>query len=205
MDAHPAVTPNRRGMKSRELVLDAAERVMAEDGFEAATLAHVVAESGIPMSSVYHYYGSKDGILLAVMERGADRFFVGLPDPDERQGRAVEHLAQVVSTVVEALERHPNFLRLLIVFAIQPPQTQGDVDAVVGRVREMALARLRKQLSIAFGDDPRGATTDRLARFALAAFDGAFVAARTDPGATLGGVLEPLPAALVAARRRLAS
>jgi AcrR family transcriptional regulator len=29
----------------------------------------VVAESGIPMSSVYHYYGSKDGILLAVMER----------------------------------------------------------------------------------------------------------------------------------------
>ena len=31
------VTPNRRGMKSRELVLDAAERVMAEHGFEAAT------------------------------------------------------------------------------------------------------------------------------------------------------------------------
>jgi AcrR family transcriptional regulator len=35
------VTPNRRGMKSRELVLDAAERVMAEHGFEAATLARV--------------------------------------------------------------------------------------------------------------------------------------------------------------------
>jgi AcrR family transcriptional regulator len=205
MAARPAVTPNRRGMKSRELVLDAAERVMAEDGFEAGTLARVVAESGIPMSSVYHYYGSKDGILLAVMERGAERFFADLPDPDERMGRAMEHLTQVVSTVVEALERHPRFLRLLIVFALQPPQTAGDVDAVVGRVRGMALVRLRKQLSIAFGDDPRSATIDRLARFALAAFDGAFVAARTDPGATLGGVLEPLPAALVAARRRLAS
>jgi AcrR family transcriptional regulator len=205
MAARPAVTPNRRGMKSRELVLDAAERVMAEDGFEAGTLARVVAESGIPMSSVYHYYGSKDGILLAVMERGAERFFADLPDPDERMGRAVEHLTQVVSTVVEALERHPSFLRLLIVFALQPPQTAGDVDAVVGRVRGMALVRLRKQLSIAFGDDPRSATIDRLARFALAAFDGAFVAARTDPGATLGVVLEPLPAALVAARRRLAS
>ena len=36
------VTPNRRGMRSRELVLDAAERVMAEQGFEAATLARVV-------------------------------------------------------------------------------------------------------------------------------------------------------------------
>ena len=28
------VTPNRRGARSRELVLDAAERVMAEQGFE---------------------------------------------------------------------------------------------------------------------------------------------------------------------------
>jgi AcrR family transcriptional regulator len=40
---------------------------MAEHGFEAATLASVVEESGIPMSSIYHYFGSKDGILLAVL------------------------------------------------------------------------------------------------------------------------------------------
>ena len=80
------VTPNRRGVRSRELVLDAAERVMAEHGFEAATLARVVTEAGIPMSSVYHYFGSKDGILLAVMERGADRFFTGLPDLTRRPG-----------------------------------------------------------------------------------------------------------------------
>jgi AcrR family transcriptional regulator len=205
MTSRSAVTPNRRGLQSRELVLDAAERVMAEDGFEAATLARVVAESGIPMSSVYHYYGSKDGILLAVMERGAERFFADLPDPDERVAPAARHLTQIVSTVVETLPRHPSFLRLLIVFAIQPPKTEGEVDAVVGRVREMALVRLRKQLSLAFGDDPNGATSDRLARFALALFDGAFVAACADAGATLADLLEPLPAALVAARRGLTS
>jgi AcrR family transcriptional regulator len=191
-------------MKSRELVLDAAERVMATEGFEAATLARVVAESGIPMSSVYHYYGSKDGILLAVMERGAERFFADLPDLDRRVGSAAEHLRQVVVTAVATLERHPSFLRLLIVFAIQPPRTDaGEVYAVVGRVRELALGRLRKQISIAFGDDPRAARTDQLARFGLAAFDGAFVAWQTDPGATLGRLLEPLPGALVGARRLL--
>ena len=61
-------------------MLDAAERVMAEHGFEAATLARVVEEAGIPMSSVHHHFGSKDGILLAIMERGADCFFADLPD-----------------------------------------------------------------------------------------------------------------------------
>jgi len=47
MTVRTDVTPNRRGMKSRELVLDAADRVMAEHGFEAATLARVVAEAGV--------------------------------------------------------------------------------------------------------------------------------------------------------------
>lgn len=204
MATDPAVTPNRRGLRSREHVLDAAERVMAEDGFEAATLARVVAESGIPMSSVYHYYGSKDGILLAVMERGAERFFADVPDPERRVGRANEHLKALGSSAAQALARHPSFLRLLIVFVIQPPQHDGgDVAAVVARVREMALRRLRTQIAIAFDDDPDSGTTDLLARFALAAFDGAFIASQSDATITLDRVLEPLPSALVAARRAL--
>ena len=202
MAVDPAVTPNRRGMRSRELVLDAAERVMAEDGFEAATLARVVAESGIPMSSVYHYYGSKDGILLAVMERGAERFFADLPDWDRRRGRPGEHLARVSSSAVQTLERHPSFLRLLIVFAAQP-RGDGEIQAVVGRVRAVALQRLRRQVAIAFDDDECSATTDQLARFALATLDGAFLAAQADPSVTLRRLLEPLPPALVAARRAL--
>jgi AcrR family transcriptional regulator len=203
MTVRADVTPNRRGVKSRELVLDAAERVMAEHGFEAATLSRVVDEAGIPMSSVYHYFGSKDGILLAVMERGADRFFADLPDLTRRAGRPAQHLARVVSAAIGTLERHPDFLRLLIVFAAQPPADGGEIQAVVRRIREHALDLLRAQIAIAFGDDPRNPVTDQLARFALAAIDGAFVAIRADQGATLERLLGPLAPSLVASRRAL--
>jgi AcrR family transcriptional regulator len=204
MAVRAEVTPNRRGVKSRELVLDAAERVMAQHGFEAATLARVVEEAGIPMSSVYHYFGSKDGILLAVMERGADRFFADLPDWNRRAGRPAEHLANVLSTAIRTLERHPSFLRLLIVFAAQPPATgDGEIQAVVGRVREHALELLRAQIAIAFGDDPHSPATGQLAHFALAAIDGAVVACQTDRGVTLEWLLQPLAPSLAAARRML--
>jgi AcrR family transcriptional regulator len=204
MVSETAVTPNRRGVKSRALVLDAAERVMAADGFEAATIARVVEEAGVPLSSVYHYFGSKDGVLLAVMERGAERFFTDLPEPDRRVGRPADHLRRVVATAVQALERHPDFLRLLVAFAVQPSGAgNGGVDAVVERVREVALTRLRGQIAIAFEDDPRSATTDLLARFALATIDGAFVASQSDREVTLDSVLAPLAVALVAARREL--
>ncbi|MGZ6725207.1 MAG: TetR/AcrR family transcriptional regulator [Solirubrobacteraceae bacterium] len=196
------VTPNRRGVKSRELVLDAAERVMAEHGFEAATVARVVAEAGIPLSSVYHYYGSKDGILLAVMEHGAERFFADLPEWDRRTGRPAQHLARIISAAIRTLERHPNFLRLLIVLAAQPPDRErGEIRAVIGRIRDRALGLLRGQIGLAFGDDPDSPATDQLARFALAAIDGAFVASQTDPEVGLEWLLEPLAPALVAARR----
>ena len=200
------VTPNRRGVKSRELVLDAAERVMSEDGFEGATVARVVEEAGIPLSSVYHYYGSKDGILLAVMERGADRFFADLPVLERRVGRPVQHMRLVISTAAQQLERHPDFLRLLIVLATQPPSgDDGAIRSVIGRIRGRALDLLRAQLALAFGDGADSPVTDQLARFALAAFDGAFVAWQTDPEIELEWLLEPLPAALVGARRALAA
>src|SRR5437899_10149649 len=121
MAARADVTPNRRGVKSRELVLDAAERVMAEHGYDGTSVARVVKEAGIPISSVYHYFGSKDGVLLAVMERGADRFFADLPDVDERIGTAEEHLAAMIAALEAALDEHPDFLKLVVVMAAQPP------------------------------------------------------------------------------------
>ena len=200
------VTPNRRGMRSRELVLDAAERVMAEQGFEAATLARVVEEAGIPMSSVYHYYGSKDGILLAVMERGAERFFADLPElepADRTSSRAPE--PQCSRPRPQTLERHPNFLRLLIVFAVQPPAADGnEIEVVVARVRAPRTATACASRSRSHSaTTPTAPSRIRLARIALATIDGAFVASQADGAVTLEDLLEPLGPAVVAVRRAL--
>ena len=107
----------------------------------------------------------------------------------------------MVSAATGTLEQHPDFLRLLIVFAVQPPATgDEEIQAVVRGIREQALGLLREQIAVAFGDDPASPVTDLLARFALAAIDGAFVACQADPGASLAQLLGPLAASLAAAR-----
>jgi hypothetical protein len=89
-------------------------------------------------------------------------------------------------------------------FAVQPPAiARVDVRAMVQRVRELALDVPRRQIALAFGDDERSAATDHLTRFALAIFDGAFVASRANPATRLERILEPLAPPIVAARRRL--
>ena len=204
MAASAEVTPNRRGARSREAVLDAAERLMAEQGYEAATVSALVDAAGVPPSSIYHYFGSKEGVLLAVMERGADRFFAELPDFDKRVGSQADHLRGLVEVVAATLERNPSFLRILIVMATQPFNAgEGEVHRVVNRVRDLAIERLRNQAQVVFGIDRDGPAADHLARFGLAAFDGAFIAQQSDPSGSLAGRLEHLPAALVAVRREL--
>jgi AcrR family transcriptional regulator len=204
MAARAPVTPNRRGSRSREAVLDAAQRLMAEQGYEAATVAHLVEEAGVPASSIYHYFGSKEGVLLAVMERGAEGFLETLPQADSLVGSRNEHLDLIVSSIAQGLQQRPDFLRLILVMATQPRSTRnGEVEQVVERVRELALSRLRRQMSIVFGVGPRTRTADQLARFALAAIEGAFVATQADPQLSLAGLLEHLPAALVAVHAEL--
>jgi AcrR family transcriptional regulator len=200
------VTPNRRGARSRETVLDAAERVMARDGYAAASINEIVKEAGIPISSVYHYFGSKDGVLLAVMERGADRFFADLPDIDQRAGSPEQHLQGMTQALMAALDEHPDFLKLVIVMAAQPPPSDTvRAQEVVTRVRDQALRRLRRQLALAFDLDARSALIGRLARFCLAAIDGAFIATQADPHIRLENLLGPLPAALVALKESLST
>lgn len=204
MAARAEVTPNHRGVRSREAVLDAAESLMADHGYEAATLAAIVERAGIPASSIYHYFGSKEGVLLAVMERGAARFFAALPEADGRARSQVERLAALVAAAAGTLELHPDFLRILVVMAAQPAGTgDGEVHTVVNRVRELALVRLRAEMHAVFGLDAGGEAADQLARFALATVDGAFVAHQAQPDVRLADLLAHLPVALVAVRREL--
>jgi hypothetical protein len=134
------------------------------------------------------------------MERGAARFFATLPEVTERIGDPEEHLTALVEITRTALEEHPDFLRLLVTLATQPHSAgdSDDVRTVVNRVRDEALVRLRDQLAIAFERRRSARVVDDLARFTLAVFDGAFVAAQSDPSVTLASITGRLPRALVA-------
>jgi AcrR family transcriptional regulator len=202
MATRPEVTPNRRGVRSRELVLDAAERLMAEHGYDAASVAALKEAAGIPMSSIYHYFGSKDGVLLAVMERGSERLFADLPVLTTRTRRPVEHLRLTVEAFAEAFDRNDDLMRLLVAMAAQPPSS-GEVLAVMNRTRRMARLRLKHAIRLAFGPDIDDDAADRLAHFAHVVLDGAFVSQQIEPVVSLHTIIARLPTALVAIQREL--
>ncbi|WP_083738666.1 TetR/AcrR family transcriptional regulator [Mycobacterium sp. MS1601] len=57
---------------TQQRILDAAARVFRERGFTAATIGDVVTTSGASIGSIYHHFGGKSELFLAIHERLSD-------------------------------------------------------------------------------------------------------------------------------------
>lgn len=58
-----------RSIERVERILDAAGRLVVEQGVDALTTKAVAELAGMPVASLYQYFGDKDEILLALVER----------------------------------------------------------------------------------------------------------------------------------------
>jgi AcrR family transcriptional regulator len=53
---------------TRALILDAARRRLLEDGHRGLSTRKVAEAAGVPLSQLHYHFGSKQGLLLAVLE-----------------------------------------------------------------------------------------------------------------------------------------
>lgn len=58
--------------KRRDEILDAAQRLFLERGFAATTISDIRDASGASVGSIYHAFGSKDGIACALVSRAVE-------------------------------------------------------------------------------------------------------------------------------------
>lgn len=73
-------TRQRRVEHTRNLLLDAAEEVVARHGFGAAALEVIAEAAGYSRGAIYSHFGTKEELFLAVMERQLQRFLDGFSD-----------------------------------------------------------------------------------------------------------------------------
>ncbi|MGA5566673.1 TetR/AcrR family transcriptional regulator [Streptomyces platensis] len=66
--------------ESSELILRAAAELFAAKGYRQTTFADVAERSGISRGSIPWHFGSKEGLLLAVLERSVDQIRAGLAE-----------------------------------------------------------------------------------------------------------------------------
>lgn len=196
-----AQKPDRRrelGAQSREAILDAALALMSESGYEGATVAKIAKASGLPASSIYWHFGSKAGVLAAVMERGADTFFTLTRDsqlpPEKPEAEPFEKLMLRLHLARKAFEANPEFLRLLFLLILAEPRNEA-VAAIVARINAQGREILHHQIFESYraaGESVAQQIADRLTVPALAMFNGAVVTIHTNPEVSLESLIDSM-------------
>jgi AcrR family transcriptional regulator len=62
----------------REQLVETAERLFYREGFHATGIDRVIAEAGVARMTLYKHFSSKDELVLAVLQRRAERYWSGL-------------------------------------------------------------------------------------------------------------------------------
>ena len=140
-------------------ILDAAENAIAEFGFAGASLRHIVLEARVHLATVYYYFGSKRGLLEAVLKRRLGPLRQAHLSLLRQHEAAANHQPLPVEKVLEAmllpplqlmaapLSKHQAVTRLIGRIVAEPnARTQDILRSQRASVRAAFLKALQRSL-----------------------------------------------------------
>jgi AcrR family transcriptional regulator len=123
-----------KGMPRRDreqLILDAAAQEFGTKGYAAGSLAEVAARAGITKPMVYEYFGSKDGLYLACLDRAGSRLVAAVASAQDGPCD-ITRAARTLAAVFRALEHRVHEWQLVYDPALP---AHGELPAAARRYR----------------------------------------------------------------------
>lgn len=125
-------TKDKLEKERKKQILDAAEHVFSERGFDKARMDDIVEASGLSKGALYWYYKSKDAIIRALL----DRVFISeMADAEElvdMLGSASERLKLFVESAVREYKRFEKLLPLAYEFIALAYRSKAVRDTLTG-------------------------------------------------------------------------
>ncbi|MFG2498633.1 TetR/AcrR family transcriptional regulator [Streptomyces sp. NPDC048441] len=103
----------QRGEETAARLLDAALQVYADSGEQGVTVSALTKASGVSLGSLYHHFGSVDGLMNALLLRWLGRLLAELAAAVERSRTARTGIRALVRTYLAFIQEHPDAARLL--------------------------------------------------------------------------------------------
>ena len=80
----------------KQAILDAAEKLFCETGYEGTSTRQISKESGANMAMINYYFGSKEGVFIEIMNNRIEGFASQLKIINEDKISALEKLHKVI-------------------------------------------------------------------------------------------------------------
>jgi TetR/AcrR family fatty acid metabolism transcriptional regulator len=102
-------------LDKRRVILDAAIRVFARQGFHRTRVSDIADEAGVAYGLVYHYFKSKDQVLNELFSERWSLLLAAIEEADREQPSAQDKLAAVASFIVDSYRHDPDLMKVIVV------------------------------------------------------------------------------------------
>jgi TetR/AcrR family fatty acid metabolism transcriptional regulator len=102
-------------LDKRRMILDAAIRVFARQGFHHCRVSDIADEAGVAYGLVYHYFKSKDQVLNELFTERWSLLLAATEEVDAQDIPARDKLDAVASFIVESYRHEPELMKVIIV------------------------------------------------------------------------------------------
>lgn len=109
----------------RRLILDAAVRVFARQGFHTCRVSDIADEARVAYGLVYHYFKSKDEILDTLFLERWDILLRAIAEVDAQEIPAREKLYAIAGFIVDSYRHDPDLMKVIIVEVTRAANTFG--------------------------------------------------------------------------------
>lgn len=133
--ASPTPKVVRNPEASRARILDAARIEFVTHGLSGGRVDRIARQSGVNKNLIYHYFGSKDALYLAVLERIYADLRARQQDQDLRELPPVEGMNRLVSNTFDHFVATPDLIRLMSIENIHYAEhlkSSGSTKALYG-------------------------------------------------------------------------
>ena len=124
---------------TRELILDAAERLFAAQGFPRTTIKQIGQAAGVNSALLYYYFRDKDRLYREVLQRLVGTLVEQTGGRLAAGGTPADRLRGLLEAQADVLARHPNLPKLFL-----RELADHDAEHAVEQVQLLAATTFRK-------------------------------------------------------------
>lgn len=154
-------TQQARSQQTLERLLDSAEALIADKGFDDVTVAEIAARAGFSVGAVYSRFRDKRGVLHCLQDRFVEEAHLTTDaafDPDRWQGSSIEEIASEMIVFLVTIHRERcGVLRELLARNLSELQTVERKHRLVAHIGECLVALLLARAERITHPDPEAA------------------------------------------------
>jgi AcrR family transcriptional regulator len=125
---------SQAAIDKRRLILDAAVRVFARQGFHTCRVSDIADEAGVAYGLVYHYFQSKDEVLDTLFLERWDVMLEAIREVDASDEPARAKLHAIAGFIIESYRHDPDLMKVIIVEVTRAANSFG--AAHLGKITE---------------------------------------------------------------------